>query len=89
MPEWQFWGAHNDGQSLIQREANDRVEEATNPCTSIPTSLCQSISALPKGPRHLASHCHVNPTGSLKGGALGKQQPPQLCSTSQAVARTP
>lgn len=44
IPGWQFWGAHNKGESLIQREANDHVEEATNPSTSALVSLSARAS---------------------------------------------
>lgn len=57
MPGWQFWGAHNDRESLIQKEANAHEGEATDPFTPTLSRLCQSISTLPKAPCHLAGHC--------------------------------
>lgn len=45
---------------------------------------CQGISALPKGPCHLARCCPPLSEGGCFGGA--RSPPPQFCSTAQAVA---
>lgn len=85
MPGWQFWGAHNDKESLMQREANDHLEEATNATTSSLASLCQSIPALPEGPCHLArlTHPSLSEQGCIGGATALPTPTPTPSSAAQ------